>query len=72
VINRQSVLANSKLGAWLRRDQAGIRHDLERCFDLFPPPAERRHQLPDPCLEESSRSGHRPRPDGSANPADAR
>ncbi|NDC33971.1 MAG: ABC transporter ATP-binding protein [Synechococcaceae bacterium WB9_2_112] len=45
VISRQSVLANLELGAWLRRDQAGIRHDLERCFDLFPRLAERRHQL---------------------------
>ena len=45
VLARQSVADNLDLGAWLRRDRAGIDHDLERCFDLFPRLAERRHQL---------------------------
>lgn len=45
VISRQSVLANLKLGAYLRRDRAGISADLERCYTLFPRLAERRSQL---------------------------
>jgi branched-chain amino acid transport system ATP-binding protein len=45
VLARQSVADNLELGAWLRRDQAGIRSDLERCYGLFPRLAERRHQL---------------------------
>jgi branched-chain amino acid transport system ATP-binding protein len=45
VLARQSVVDNLELGAWLRRDQAGIRTDLERCYGLFPRLAERRLQL---------------------------
>ena len=45
VISRQSVLANLELGAYLRRDHAGISADLERCYTLFPRLAERRSQL---------------------------
>ena len=45
VLARQSVVDNLELGAWLRRDQAGIRNDLERCYGLFPRLAERRLQL---------------------------
>jgi branched-chain amino acid transport system ATP-binding protein len=45
VISRQSVLANLELGAYLRRDRAGITADLERCYALFPRLAERRSQM---------------------------
>jgi branched-chain amino acid transport system ATP-binding protein len=45
VISRQSVLANLELGAYRRRDRAGITADLERCYALFPRLAERRSQL---------------------------
>ncbi len=45
VLARQSVAANLELGAWLRRDRAGIAADLERCYGLFPRLAERRRQL---------------------------
>ena len=45
VLTRQSVADNLSLGPWLRRDEAGIRADLERCYDLFPRLAERRNQL---------------------------
>jgi branched-chain amino acid transport system ATP-binding protein len=45
VISHQSVLANLELGAYLRRDRAGIAADLERCYTLFPRLAERRSQL---------------------------
>jgi branched-chain amino acid transport system ATP-binding protein len=45
VLSRQSVATNLQLGAYLRRDQGGIAADLERCYDLFPRLAERRHQL---------------------------
>jgi len=45
VLACQSVVDNLELGAWLRRDQAGVRSDLERCYGLFPRLAERRQQL---------------------------
>ena len=45
VLSRQSVATNLELGAWLRRDRAGIAADLERCYGLFPRLAERRRQL---------------------------
>ena len=45
VLARQSVVANLELGAWLRRDSVAIRHDLDRCYSLFPRLAERRQQL---------------------------
>lgn len=45
VLASQSVAANLELGAWLRRDQAAVAADLERCYGLFPRLAERRQQL---------------------------
>jgi branched-chain amino acid transport system ATP-binding protein len=45
VLARQTVASNLELGAWLRRDRAGIAVDLERCYGLFPRLAERRRQL---------------------------
>ncbi|MEB3261853.1 MAG: ABC transporter ATP-binding protein [Cyanobacteriota bacterium] len=45
VISRQSVEANLELGAYRRRDRAGVARDLNRCYALFPRLAERRQQL---------------------------
>ncbi len=39
-----TVLENLELGAYLRRDRAGIRRDLEKVFQYFPILAERRRQ----------------------------
>jgi branched-chain amino acid transport system ATP-binding protein len=39
-----TVLENLDMGAFLRRDAAGIKRDLEMVFSLFPILAERRHQ----------------------------
>ena len=39
-----SVMANIKLGAFLRKDKAGILTDLEKVFKLFPRLKERRNQ----------------------------
>jgi len=39
-----SVMANIKLGAYLRREKAGIIKDLEEVFRLFPRLQERRNQ----------------------------
>lgn len=39
-----SVLANIKLGAYLRKDRGGISLDLEKVFNLFPRLRERRDQ----------------------------
>jgi branched-chain amino acid transport system ATP-binding protein len=40
-----SVTANIKAGAYLRRDKAGLRADLEKVFTLFPQLKERRNQM---------------------------
>jgi branched-chain amino acid transport system ATP-binding protein len=40
-----TVAENLDLGAWLRRDPAGVRGDLDRAFALFPLLAERRRQV---------------------------
>ena len=45
VLGRQSVKDNLELGAWLRKDRAGIKADIDRCYSLFPRLAERRNQL---------------------------
>ncbi len=39
-----SVMENLDLGAYLRKDKAEIKKDLEYIFELFPILAERRHQ----------------------------
>ncbi len=44
VFANMSVQENLELGAYLRRDKAGIRADRERVFDLFPRLRERLHQ----------------------------
>jgi branched-chain amino acid transport system ATP-binding protein len=41
---RMTVRENLELGAFLRRDSAGIRHDLERVYELFPRLKERESQ----------------------------
>src|SRR3954453_10272724 len=41
---RMTVRENLELGAYLRRDHAGIREDLDRVFDLFPRLQERETQ----------------------------
>jgi branched-chain amino acid transport system ATP-binding protein len=44
IFPRMSVLENLELGAYLRRDHAGIRRDLGHVMELFPILAERRAQ----------------------------
>lgn len=44
IFPRLTVLDNLLMGAYLRRDSAGITHDLERMFALFPILRERQHQ----------------------------
>jgi len=39
-----TVMENLDIGAFLRKDKAGIREDMEYVFDLFPILAERSHQ----------------------------
>src|ERR671932_2795981 len=41
VFQRMTVRENLELGAYLRRDHAGIREDLDNVFDLFPRLRER-------------------------------
>ena len=45
VFTRMSILENLQMGAYLRRDKAGIQNDIERVFHLFPRLKERSVQL---------------------------
>jgi len=45
VFTRMSILENLQMGAYLRRDKAGIQTDIEHVFTLFPRLKERRVQL---------------------------
>ena len=45
IVLNLTVGENLDLGAWLRRDPAGVRGDLARAFALFPVLAERRRQV---------------------------
>ena len=45
IFPRLTVLENLQLGAYLRRDQAGVAQDFERIFELFPLLRDRRRQL---------------------------
>jgi len=44
IFPQMSVLENLELGAYLRRDRAGIRRDLDHVMELFPILAQRRQQ----------------------------
>lgn len=45
IFSRLTVLENLQLGAYLRRDQAGITRDLHSVWELFPVLRDRSHQL---------------------------
>lgn len=45
VLSRQTVLGNLELGAYTRSNQAAVKADIDRQFEIFPRLAERRHQL---------------------------
>ena len=45
IFTRMTVLENLQMGAWLRRDSAAVRQEMEEIFANFPRLAERQHQL---------------------------
>lgn len=45
VFARMSITENLLMGAYTRRDQAGIARDVEKMFDIFPRLRERKDQL---------------------------
>ena len=45
VFTRMTIIENLHMGALVRNDKAGIAHDIERAFELFPRLKERRGQL---------------------------
>jgi len=47
IFGNLTVLENLKLATYARRDDAGIAHDYERVFSLFPRLRDRRHQRGD-------------------------
>ncbi|EHD22733.1 MULTISPECIES: ABC transporter ATP-binding protein [Brenneria] len=44
IFQRLTVLENLHMGAWLRRDNARVGHEIEKVFARFPRLGERRHQ----------------------------
>ncbi|WP_312069016.1 ABC transporter ATP-binding protein [Lelliottia nimipressuralis] len=45
IFARMTVLENLQMGAWLRRDTANVKAEMEEIFDRFPRLGERQHQL---------------------------
>ena len=45
IFTRMTVLENLQMGAWLRRDSAAVRQEMEEIFANVPRLAERQHQL---------------------------
>lgn len=45
IFGRMTIMENLLMGAYQRRDEAGIREDMARIYDLFPRLKERRRQL---------------------------
>jgi len=45
VFPQMSIQENLEMGAYMRKDKAGITADIHRMFDNFPKLAERRHQM---------------------------
>ena len=45
VFARMSVIENLQMGAFVRKDAAGIKHDIEQMFGIFPRLKERAKQL---------------------------
>ena len=44
IFSNMTVTENLDMGAYLRKDKAGIKKDLDYIFEIFPRLAERRHQ----------------------------
>ena len=66
-----TVLENLKIGAYLRKDEAGIRDDLERVHTLFPRLKERSWQLAGTTFRRrAADAGRGPRADDPAEAAD--
>jgi branched-chain amino acid transport system ATP-binding protein len=45
VFTRMTIIENLQMGAYIRKDKAGIANDIERMFELFPRLRERKDQL---------------------------
>jgi branched-chain amino acid transport system ATP-binding protein len=45
VFTRMTITENLQMGAYIRKDTAGIANDIERMFELFPRLRERKDQL---------------------------
>lgn len=45
IFARMTVLENLQMGAWLRRDTAKVKAEMDEIFDRFPRLGERQHQL---------------------------
>jgi branched-chain amino acid transport system ATP-binding protein len=45
IFPRLTVVENLEMGAYLRSDRRGVRHDMEHMFSLFPRLADRRRQM---------------------------
>nr|VUD28570.1 branched chain amino acid ABC transporter ATPase [Raoultella sp. NCTC 9187] len=45
IFARMTVLENLQMGAWLRRDGAAVKREMDDIFSQFPRLGERQHQL---------------------------
>ena len=45
IFSRMTVLENLQMGAWLRRDGAAVKREMDDIFSQFPRLGERQHQL---------------------------
>ena len=55
VFSQLSVEENLKMGAYLRKDNAGIRESFAKVYELFPRLLERKTQMAGTCLLYTSR-----------------
>ena len=55
IFPRMTVRENLDMGAFIRRDAAGQREDMDRIMDLFPILKEQGGRPPGPCPGASSR-----------------
>lgn len=66
VFTNMTVLENLELGAYLRKDKAGIKKDIEKVYTLFPRLKERKGQLSGTLSGRTTNAGDGQSPDVSA------
>ena len=55
VFARMTITENLQMGAYIRKDKAGILADIEKMFTIFPRLRERKTSWPAPCRAANSK-----------------